>query len=104
MYKHIKNKLQQILKFNRICHKKKILEQKNIKFAHVYCKINNLAGQVSGPLVEYYIKKKYNMTKNKASSCIGDVKYNKKNIEIKVSTGGNKNNKFNLLFLLFLFG
>ena len=96
---NIKNKLRQILNFNKICHKKKIITQKNIKYAHIYCKINKLSGQVSGPLIEHYIKKRYNMTKNKPSKCIGDVKYNKKNIEIKVSTGGSKNNKFNYVQL-----
>ena len=35
------------------------------------------------------------MKKEKASSCVGDLNINKKNIEIKVSTGGKDHNKFN---------
>jgi hypothetical protein len=37
------------------------------------------------------------MIKNKSSLCIGDLKQNEKNIEIKVSNGGKDNNKFNFV-------
>ena len=50
---------------------------------------------MTGPLIEYYIKTKYNMIKNDASLCIGDLKINEKDIEIKVSNGGKDNDKFN---------
>ena len=55
-------------------HKTEILQTcRSLKEAHVYCKINHLSGQVSGPLIEFYIKHALNLQKNKASSCSGDV-------------------------------
>jgi hypothetical protein len=98
--KPIQIKLRNILNLSRCNHKKEIFkESSNIKEAHIYCKINQLSGQISGPLIEYYIKNKYNMIKNNASLCIGDVKHKNKNIEIKISTGGKENNKFNYVQL-----
>ena len=105
---NIKIQLINILKLSKINHKIKIMNEKTIKDAHIYCKINNLSGQVSGPLIEYFIKQKYNMIKNSASLCIGDLKCieglnsvdglkcinSGTNIEIKMSNGG-KDNKFN---------
>jgi len=98
--KPIQIKLKNILNLSRCNHKKEIIKQSsNIKDAHIYCKINQLSGQIAGPLIEYYIKNKYNMIKNNSSLCIGDVKHNNKNIEIKISTGGKDNNKFNYVQL-----
>jgi hypothetical protein len=91
--------LQRILDTSKIIHKIEILKEANIKDAHIYCKINNLSGQITGPLIEYYIKTKYNMLKNGASLCLGDLKHNEANIEIKVSNGGKDNNKFNYVQL-----
>jgi len=87
--------LKNILDRSKIIHKNEIIKQMTIKDGHMYCKINNLSGQVSGPLIEFYIKTKYNMIKNDASQCIGDLKLNEIDIEIKVSNGGKDNNKFN---------
>lgn len=92
-------KLRQVLKLSRCNHKKEILKQANLKTAHIYCKINHLSGQISGPLIEYYIQNKYKMTKNKSSLCIGDLQKKKVNYEIKVSTGGKENNNFNYVQL-----
>lgn len=93
-------KLKNILLLSRCNHKKEIIKQSsNIKDAHIYCKVNQLSGQISGPLIEFYIKNTYNMIKNNSSLCIGDVKYKNKNIEIKISTGGKENNKFNYVQL-----
>lgn len=92
-------KLRQVLKLSRCNHRKEILKQSNLKTAHIYCKINHLSGQVSGPLIEYYIQNKYKMTKNKSSLCIGDLQRKKINYEIKVSNGGKDNNKFNYVQL-----
>ena len=98
--KPIQIKLKNLLNISKCNHKKEIIKQSaNIKDAHIYCKINHLSGQISGPLIEYYIKNKYNMIKNNSSLCIGDVKHNNKNIEIKISTGGKENNKFNYVQL-----
>lgn len=88
-------KLKHILESSKINHKLEIMKQLTLKDAHVYCKIHKLSGQVSGPLIENYIKNKYGMIKNSASLCVGDLLYNQINLEIKVSNGGNENNKFN---------
>jgi hypothetical protein len=92
-------KLKHILDSSKVIHKNEILIQENLKEAHVYCKINNLSGQISGPLIENYIKNKYNMEKNDPSFCIGDLNCNQKNIEIKISNGGKDNKKFNYVQL-----
>lgn len=96
-----KNKLKQYLDSfcpNKI-HEQKIMELSSLKEAHMYCKYNNLSGQFTGPVLEKYIKNKYNMEKNNASCCNGDLKFNEVNIEIKASNGGKENNKFNFVQL-----
>jgi len=72
-----------------------IMTKQNIKDAHLYCKINNIIGQSSGPLIQNYIINKYNMIRNNASNINGDCSLNNKNIEIKVSLGGKTHKKFN---------
>jgi hypothetical protein len=95
----IRCKLTYILDSSEINHKIEIMKEASLKDAHIYSKIHNLSGQVSGPLIENYIKNKYNMIKNNASSCSGDLLCNEINFEIKVSTGGKENNKFNYVQL-----
>jgi hypothetical protein len=100
-YNETKIKLKQFLNntyVNKI-HVDIIMELPTLKDAHIYCKYNNLSGQFTGPILEKYIKIKYKMIKNNASSCIGDLKYNETNIEIKISNGGKANNKFNYVQL-----
>lgn len=92
-------KLKYILGISQCNHKIEIMKEGNIKCAHMYCKINQLSGQVSGPLIEYYIKTKYSMEKNNASLCIGDLQHNQINFELKISTGGKENNRFNYVQL-----
>ena len=92
-------KLKYILGISQCNHKIEIIKESNIKRAHIYCKIKQLSGQVSGPLIEYYIKTKYNMEKNNASLCIGDLQHNQINFELKISTGGKENNRFNYVQL-----
>lgn len=87
--------LKTILDKTAINHKNEIINCKSIKDAHIYCKINNISGNICGILIEHYIKQKYNMRKNNVSLCIGDVVHNGTNIEIKVSNGGQTHNKFN---------
>jgi hypothetical protein len=94
-----KMKLSRILGLSKCNHKLQILKVSDIKKAHIYCKENILSGQVSGPLIEHYIQHKYQMTKNNASLCIGDLQFNGNNLEIKVSNGGKDNNKFNYVQL-----
>lgn len=96
-----KIKLKQLLdshKSNKF-HTEKIMKLPTLKDAHMYCKINNLSGQFTGPVLEKYIKINYNMTKNSASYCIGDLKCNEINVEVKASNGGKENNKFNYVQL-----
>lgn len=95
----IKAKLKYILGISLCNHKIEIMKVGNIKRAHIYCKINQLSGQVSGPLIEYYIKNKYGMDKNNASLCLGDLQHNQVNFELKISNGGKENNKFNYVQL-----
>jgi len=95
----IKEKLKYILGISQCNHKIEIMKEDNIKHAHIYCKINQLSGQVSGPLIEYYIKTKYCMEKNNASLCLGDLQHNQVNFELKISTGGKENNRFNYVQL-----
>jgi len=95
----IKAQLKHIIDMAKHNHKDNIIKQDNIKQAHIYCKINQLSGQISGPLIEYYVKHKYNMRKNNASLCIGDLQHNNTNIELKISLGGKDNKKFNYVQL-----
>lgn len=93
--KELKIKLKHILEVSKINHSVEIIKQSSLKQAHAYCKLYNLSGQMMGPLIEKYIQYKYGMTKNKASSCSGDLKSKTANLEIKASNGGKENNKFN---------
>lgn len=95
----IKTKLQYILEISKCNNKTEIMKQPDLKYAHIFCKINKLNGQVSGALIEYYIQQKYQMIKNKSSLCIGDLQHKNINIEIKMSNGGKNNNKFNYVQL-----
>ena len=89
------NKLKELLNNNKD-HKKDILKLNTIKCVHIYCKINNLSGQQTGPLIEYYIKEKCTMKKNNASDCIGDCKDRfMEDNEIKASGGGKNHNSYN---------
>ena len=90
-----KQSLKKILDKSKINHAQNIMKHSSIKGAHIYCKINELSGQVSGPLIEQFIQHKFRMSKNNASDCTGDLRSNNKNIEIKMSNGGKSNNKFN---------
>ena len=91
----IRNELKKLL-HNDKDHKKEILKLKTIKDAHIYCKINKLTGQQMGPLIEFYIKEKSCMEKNKAGDCIGDCKDRfLEDNEIKASGGGKNHNSYN---------
>jgi hypothetical protein len=39
------------------------MSKKTLKDACIYCKINNLSGQVFGPIIENYIINNYHMKK-----------------------------------------
>lgn len=96
-----KQLLKNILNSSVVDHNTSIMSRNSVKEAHIYCKINNLSGQVSGPLIEKFMKNKYNMVKNNSSLCIGDLYYKEigKKFEIKTSNGGKTHNKFNFVQL-----
>jgi hypothetical protein len=95
----IQKHLTHILESSKYDHKVEIMKEPTLKRAHIYCKIHQLSGQICGPLIEYYIKNKYQMIKNASSSCNGDLHHNQSNFEIKVSNGGKEHNKFNYVQL-----
>jgi hypothetical protein len=101
LYNETKVKLKLLLdsSHSNKVHTENIMRLSTLKEAHMYCKYNNLSGQFTGPVLEKYIKVKYKMTKNNASSCNGDLKCNDINVEIKASNGGKENNKFNYVQL-----
>ena len=75
----IKIHLKHILETSKCNYKIEIMKQLNLKRAHIYCKIHQLSGQVSGPLIEHYIKNKYGMTDSEIEAAIageyeGDIK------------------------------
>lgn len=78
-----------------IDHEEEILKEKCLKDAHIYCVINNLSAQQFGPLLEKYIRTRFDYAKNNAKDCNGDCSKENKNYEIKVSMGGAKHKKFN---------
>ena len=88
-------KLKEHLNLLTVDHKQEIMKEASIKNAHIYCVINELSGQQSGPFIENYIRTKNNFTKNTASKCNGDCSKDNKNAEIKASIGGAKHEKFN---------
>jgi len=94
-----KNGLKHILQLSKFNHRVEILKQTDLKHAHIYCKLNQLSGQIAGPLIESFIQTKYTMTKNNSSECIGDLCHNGVNLEIKISIGGKEHNKFNYVQL-----
>lgn len=91
--------LQNLLSYSKIDHRKEILNCKDIKSAHIYCKINHLPGPIFGSLIERYILQKFQMKRNVPSENNGDVQYNGTNYEIKSSLGGKKNEQFNFVQL-----
>lgn len=86
-----------ILNNTHINHRQEILKCDSLKTALCYCKIHSLSGQVTGPLIERYIIYKYDLIKNNSSDCIGDIKYNNKDIELKISVGGQTHSHFNFV-------
>jgi hypothetical protein len=95
-HKDVFIKLENILMAKKKNHKLEILKEKDLKMAHIYCKINNLPGNLFGNLIEFYIQKKYKMKKNKSSLLRGDLfsPKNNTNYEVKASNGGINNDIF----------
>lgn len=80
-------------------HEAQVMSLSNLKEAHVYCVIHNLSTQRYGPLLEKFIRVKFNYKKLKVIDCAGDGSKNGRNVEIKVSLGGRSHNKFNFVQL-----
>jgi hypothetical protein len=78
-------------------HLSEILKQETLKAAHVYCIINSISSQRYGPLLEKYIRIKFNYIKNRVDDCTGDFSKNGCNVEVKVSLGGTTYDKFNFV-------
>ncbi len=91
------NRLKEHLVLSKIKHEDNIMKLTTLKEAHVYCVINRLSEQQYGPLLERFIRTKFNYFKNKAESCTGDCFKNGKNSEVKVSLGGAFHTKFNFV-------
>lgn len=71
------------------------MTESTLKSAHVYCVLHNLSAQQYGPLLERFLRTKFNYIKNKAEDCTGDCSKDGKNSEVKVSLGGASHTKFN---------
>ena len=92
-------KLLDVLTTNFENYKKIVLQSKTLKEACVKCKIFKLSGQVIGPLIEKYIISNNGMKRELSSNRCGDCSINNTFIEIKISIGGKKHNKFNYVQL-----
>ena len=90
-------RLKEHLMLSKINHEEQIMKLSSLKEANTYCIIHGLSAQQYGPLLEKYIRIKFNYIKNKAEDCIGDCSKNGKNSEVKVSLGGATHTKFNFV-------
>lgn len=91
--------LQKLLDEQKIKHKKQIVLEETLKDAHIYCKVNKLPGQSTGPLLEHFIITKFGLKKNNKSDCIGDFCKDGTDYEYKSSNGGVDHNQFNFVQL-----
>ena len=91
----IKFALSNVIKYRKSDHTRLILEQPNLKMAHIYCLTNNVPGPLSGQLLEKYIAQKYHFKKH-TKSLAGDIYCDNSDTyyEIKISLGGKYGNKF----------
>lgn len=90
-------RLREHLNVSNIKHRDEIMKLLTLKEAHVYCVLYNLSGQQYGPLLENFIRLKFNYIKNKSKDCIGDCSKDGKNSEVKVSLGGVTHTRFNFV-------
>lgn len=90
-------KLQEHLASSAANHSRMIMLEETLHSAHVYCIMNNVSPQQYGPLLEKYIRVKFNYVKNDSKDAIGDCSKDGKNSEVKVSLGGSAHTKFNFV-------
>lgn len=88
-------RLREHLALSKINHKDQVMKLATLKEAHVYCVIHDVSPQQFGPLLERFIRTKFNYIKNKAGDCTGDCSKDGKNSEVKVSLGGDNHSQFN---------
>jgi len=91
------NMLKEHLALLKVNHEEQVMKLATLKEAHVYCVIYNVSAQQYGPLLEKFIRTKFNYIKNKAEDCTGDCFKDGKNSEVKVSLGGARHKKFNFV-------
>ena len=90
-------RLREHLTLSKVKHEDQIVKLTTLKEAHTYCVIHGISAQQYGPLLERFIRTKYNYTKNKAKDCTGDCSKDGKNSEVKVSLGGANHTRFNFV-------
>lgn len=90
-------KLKEHLARSKVKHEDEVMKLATLKDAHVYCVMHGLSAQQYGPLLEKFIRVKFNYAKNKAEHCTGDCSKEGKNSEVKVSLGGATHTKFNFV-------
>ena len=66
------NMLKEHLALLKVNHEEQVMKLATLKEAHVYCVIYNVSAQQYGPLLEKFIRTKFNYIKNKAEDCTGD--------------------------------
>lgn len=84
---------------SKIKHANHLMKLSSLKDAHVYCVLHGVSSQQYGPLLERFIRSKFQYSKNNSTKCIGDCSKDGKNTEIKVSLGGSTHKKFNFVQL-----
>lgn len=90
-------RLKEHLTLSKVRHEDQVMKLATLKEAHTYCVIHGVSAQQYGPLLERFIRTKFNYIKNKAEDCIGDCSKDGKNSEVKVSLGGATHTKFNFV-------
>jgi hypothetical protein len=90
-------RLREHLALSKVNHEDQVMKLATLKDAHTYCVIHNVSAQQYGPLLERFIRTKFNYIKNKAEDCNGDCSKDGKNSEVKVSLGGSTHTKFNFV-------
>lgn len=90
-------RLREHLALSTVKHEEQVMKLDTLKEAHAYCVIHGVSAQQFGPLLERFIRTKFNYIKNKAEDCTGDCSKDGKNSEVKVSLGGATHTKFNFV-------
>jgi hypothetical protein len=90
-------RLMEHLTLSKVKHEDLVMIQPSLKDANIYCVLHNVSPQQYGPILERYIRSKFNYVKNSAKECTGDCSKDGKNSEVKVSLGGASHTKFNFV-------